>query len=119
MTERERLTALLHDATLGASKHPLADYLKKGTEEAIADYLLANGVVVPPVALGQIVYSLEKGVSRVFNGEVYEMVARKEAVVSRATRIGYYSTVFTAENIGKNVFLSREEAEKALEGSRG
>lgn len=106
MTARERLIELITDKWLGGIY-------------AMADYLLANGVIVPPVALGQTVYSLERGISQVFKGEVYEMVVRKEAVVCRATRIGYYSTVFTAENIGKTVFLTREEAEKALERSRG
>lgn len=85
----------------------------------IADYLLANGVIVPPVKMRQTVYSIENGISQVMEGEVYEICIRREGVVFRATRKGYFSLAFTAENIGKTVFLTREEAEKALaEGSR-
>lgn len=54
---RDRLIELLNEATFGVNKHTLADHLKKETIERVADHLLANGVIVPPVKVWQTVYS--------------------------------------------------------------
>lgn len=82
--------------------------------EYVADILLSNGANLPPVTIGQTVYSLEKGISQVFIGKVYETCIRREGVVFRASRQGYYTLAFTEENIGKDVFFTDEEAQKAL-----
>lgn len=74
-----------------------------------------NGAIVLPVTIGQTVYTLEKGIrSQFFTGEVYEIQIRREGVVFRSNRRGYFSFAFTEENIGKTVFFTPEEAEKAL-----
>lgn len=83
---------------------------------AIADHLLANGVIVPPVKMRQTIYSIERGITNVFVGEVYEICMRREAVLFRATRKGYFTLAFTADDIGKTVFFTSEEAEQALKG---
>jgi hypothetical protein len=82
--------------------------------ERIADYLLANGVIVPPCKVGDTVYSIVEGISFVLVGEVYEYVVGREHFVFRSTRKGYFTLAFTEIDIGKTVFLTREEAEKAL-----
>jgi hypothetical protein len=46
--QRERLVELLNEATFGVNKHTLADHLHKETIERVADYLIANNVVVLP-----------------------------------------------------------------------
>lgn len=84
--------------------------------EINADYLLANGVIVPPVKIGQTVYSIEPCISQVFVGEVYEIFQSRYGLVCRSSRKGYYSLAFPADSVGKTVFLTRKEAEKALEG---
>lgn len=91
-------------------------YPKEGVNlaEVIADYLLDNGVIVPPCKVGDTVYSIVEGISFVLVGEVYEYVVGREHFVFRSTRKGYFTLDFTEIDIGKTVFLTREEAKKAL-----
>ena len=91
-------------------------YPKEGVNlaEVIADYLLDNGVIVPPCKVGDTVYSIVEGIDLVLVGEVYEYVVGREHFVFRSTRKGYFTLDFTESDIGKTVFLTREEAEKAL-----
>lgn len=49
MTERERLIELLKKAPYGANAITLSDKHKDSILGEIADYLLGNGVIVPPV----------------------------------------------------------------------
>lgn len=85
--------------------------------EKIADYLLANGVIVPPCKVGQTVYA----VSNYYGGEwqIYECrvdnftVYEKNTFMSISNPEGYNFGANICE-IGKTVFLTREEAEKAL-----
>jgi hypothetical protein len=46
--QRERLVKLLNEAKFGVNTQTLADHLKKETIERVAEYLMANGVIVPP-----------------------------------------------------------------------
>lgn len=85
------------------------DYTHK-LAESISDDLLAEGVIVPPVKVGQTVYCIR-----------YDK-ARKPFVkalgVCSVTMYGKGGfTVFTTkeDTLGKTVFLSKEEAEKSLE----
>lgn len=124
MTERERLIKFLNDATFGVNVHTLADHLHKETIEAVADYLLANGVIVPPCKLGDTVYIIENrdmlnidpSVCSVTDDEIYEMGYGR-------TQSGELKWLFllleTGEDfyddeVGKTVFLSKDEAEKVL-----
>lgn len=94
MTDRERLIALL---IAGANK-----FSEKGMLDctAFADYLLENGVIVPPCKVDDTVYQIDA--ERVFASKV-------KAIVYDTDNIA-----FDKRSIGKTVFLSREEAEKAL-----
>ena len=47
--QKERLVELLNKATFGVNTQTLADHLKKETIERVAEYLMANGVIVPPI----------------------------------------------------------------------
>ena len=96
-------------------------YPKEGVNlaEVIADYLLDNGVIVPPCKVGYTVYSIVEGIDLVLVGEVYGYVVGQEHFVFRSTRKGYFALDFTEIDIGKTVFLAREEAEKALAERRG
>ena len=83
-------------------------------EDYVAEYLTANGVIVPPCKVGDTVYSIVEGIELIFVGEVYECCVGRYGIVFRSTRKGYLALAFTEEDIGKTVFLSREEAKKAL-----
>lgn len=77
-------------------------------EERFAANLLANGVIVPPVKVGQTVYYLHEYVNRVYEGEVTSFI-----YVSDTNRFGiHYDGGYGI--FGRYVFLTREEAEKAL-----
>lgn len=69
--------------------------------EKLADYLLANGVIVPPCKVGDKIYQLDTA------GDIYE---------SELTQIIYNTKgiAFDERAIGKTVFLTKEEAEQAL-----
>ena len=111
MTERERLIDML--AHVGNMR-----IMRCGLGEC-ADYMLANGVIVPPVKLGsrQKVYIPVKGTTVVYDTKVYgigidedgDMVINPKEYPEDVISINGF-------NIGKTVFLTREDAEKALEG---
>ena len=104
----------MRDGLIEILRNPI--YPKVGVDpaEVVADYLLDNGVIVPPCKVGDTVYSIVEGISFVLVGEVYEYVVGREHFVFRSTRKGYFTLDFTEIDIGKTVFLTREEAEKAL-----
>ena len=100
--------------------------------EKLADHLLANGVIVPPVAVGDVVYALppcwrkEGGISA-FQITNFIISHNKKGIWTKKYRAMWLlngktrdaQINFWFDDIGKTVFLSREEAEKALERSRG
>ena len=102
MTERERLIELLWGAIPS----------KKDAEDT-ADYLLANGVIVPPCKVGETLYDIHN--EKVFGGKVI-MVNMFEDCFTFAASGGRY---FKDDEIGKTVFLTKEEAEQALKGAEG
>lgn len=67
-----------------------------------------------PCKMGQTVYSIAEGITQTFVGEVYEITQRKNGIFFRFSRKGYYSGSAMADGFGKTVFLTKEEAEKAL-----
>lgn len=83
----------------------------------IADYLLENGAIVPPCKVGDTIFYIGYGIK---DGKV-EKVIRQEKVEMISTD-GYeiYLHVPRAlkvnvSDMGKRMFLSQKEAEKALE----
>ena len=84
----------------------------------IADYLLENGVVVPPCKVGTRVYSIALG--KVYEWDICSYTVDLEGIsfINLAFMEGnnLYSNTYSIEDIGKTVFLSREEAERALKG---
>ena len=119
--ERKRLVEVLKD---GHSLY-ISRISGKTMYEEIADYLLDNGVIVPPCKVGDTVYVTDiPG----FEGIVTECVivcfndVDKNGVGSMdyepiedipdVVSIGSF-----VDDFGKTVFLTREEALKALEGS--
>lgn len=137
MTERERLIELLMQGDIAASKQGVFNCCMCRREaETIADYLLESGVIVPPVKVGDIVYIdnaphnvayimiEEDGISYCAKYDCDEYECCKECPFAKEISFGevimcegneYHE--FTASDIGKTVFLTREEAEKALKES--
>jgi hypothetical protein len=92
---------------------------KRQTAEIIADHLLANGVVCPPCKVGDTVYEIQPIRKRV---QAYEITTIKYNghywwfTWILKDRKGIYGNVdgFSSHQIGKTLFLTREEAERAL-----
>lgn len=78
--------------------------------ESIADHLIANGVIVPPCKVGDIVYSINrKALEGHFEDNRYIVDGWSEYKVCE---IPFSLTLW--ECGWKGIFLTREEAEKAL-----
>lgn len=78
----------------------------------IADHLLANGVIVPPCKVGQKVYAIAR-----WHGEcvIREVDVCNYTIFDNEWKIvDLYGDYWTMDNLGKTVFLTREEAEKVL-----
>ena len=136
MTARARLIELLKKAPYGANAITLSDKHKDSILGEIADYLLENGVIVPLVKMGDIVYIdnaphnvvhiaiEEDGISYCAKYDCDEYECCKECPFAKEISFGevimcegneYHE--FTASDIGKTVFLTLEEAKKALKES--
>lgn len=89
----------------------------------IADHLIANGVIVPPCKVGDVVYVVKPCFSYIAEYEVRGFHFGEFPTLNGHKRnpylIGYFKTsgmlkhIFI-KDIGKSVFLTREEAERAL-----
>lgn len=80
----------------------------------LADYLLANGVIVPPCKVGDTVYLPRKN--------DWGDILSYEVIEVGIDRDGLFFVIddedqehILIDEIGEEVFLTREEAEKALE----
>lgn len=104
MTQRERIADIIQDSVGGCARY---------WAEIIADGLLANGAIVPPCKVGDILW-----IPSVNSNKVYSKCIKEILIHEKDGEIGKYvyvsSAYFPFENIGKTVFLTREEAEKAL-----
>ena len=126
MTERERLIEMLNE--WGNKEN---DGVRA---ESIADYLLANGVIVPPCNVGDMVYvnpNTWGGLSFIaydhcfihsehfLIAEIVSIITtRKQNLVklkvyNRTTCTPEYHR-YSISSINKTVFLTKEEAEQAL-----
>ena len=127
MTDKDRLIELLQGSR---EKYiNLLDFEKN----LIADYLLANGVIVPPCKVGDKIYWVidnitdrnikefcidydEKTDMGICEFTVYGFMKREDNSLRICIEeIDYYTVFFLYEkDIGKTVFLTKEEAEEKL-----
>jgi hypothetical protein len=116
MTDRERLVELLLSVPCG--------YDGAGAD-GIADYLLANGVIVPPCKVGDSCYPLnaseteltcEEKISRITISERNIIIGYYEHwdYSNRCRKTDTWRLPLRTRILGKGVFLTREEAERAL-----
>lgn len=106
--EREKLAKLL-------IKYGITWYPYK-----LADYLLENGVVVLPCKLGDMVYIIPK-----YNGKPYCGVKSAKIQMIGITSRGWHIKTREESNfnktyiLGKTAFLTKEEAEQAIQALKG
>ena len=87
------------------------------TDDDVADYLLANGVIVLPCKVGDTVYLINDG--KIYEATVYRIEYIDHDQFGIATTVSArtqpsYSFGIRFDDFGKTVFFTREEAEAAL-----
>lgn len=122
MNERERLIELLKNA----KKYATSTMAHLNIDEAIdisyddlqADYLLANGIIAPPVNVGQTVYGISRsdiipiGIDRIqYSNRGIDILGRNEQYYGYGT-----ITLHPDNEIGIEWYTTKEQAEKALQG---
>ena len=115
-SERKRLVELLksginkHESTIENYVFPIWEFL--------ADHLIANGIVVPPCKVGDVVWLI--GNMKLYTKE--EICSRKVISVQRLrtgeTLMHFKDGCFPSDAMGVYVFTSREEAVKMLKGDK-
>lgn len=120
MSERERLIELLQE--WGNKEN---DGVRA---ESIADYLLENGVIVLPVKVGQKVYDILEGFIEPCTVEVIFLSDYKDkdgnCTYMADIHFDRDDSPYTVDeiyftDIGKTVFLTKEEAEQAIQALKG
>ena len=117
MTERERLIELLMQGDIAAAKQGVFNCcMCKREAEILADFLLENGVIVPPVKVGATVYCTDSYRHLIKPLEIigFEVDYTKRICKYYCSGGDYTPAWFKPAEMGKTVFLTREEAEKAL-----
>ena len=105
---REKLIKLIREAKDEYPAVPTINCCKAEFANFLADRLLANGVIVPPCDVGYPVYRICK---QRYPVDAHRMHWEEDwAILTRPFDLSMIS------EIGKTVFLTREEAERELKG---
>lgn len=126
---RDRLTRLIDGFVFGSQIAVNSIEWNSAKVKELADYLIANGVIVPPCKVGDSLFMLNRDKTK-----VQEMIFEKPDIrchckkddefaccmpVCTSYQNGICAYRFNNDfrEIGKTVFLTLEEAEKALKES--
>lgn len=129
MNERERLIELLKNA----KKYATSTMAHLNIDEAIdisyddlqADYLLENGVVVLPCKMNDHVWFIKSAFSVLVKPLEARIIDIRGISIDRNIlyeSITLYNDLarrFTSNDIGTKVFLTKEEAEQAIQALKG
>ena len=107
---RERLIELIR----GARKTTKGANCDLEREGLFADYLLANGVIVPPCKVGDTVWFIRNNTILPTMAKWIETNTYGWCVCCEYPPMSTFS--FRFDDFGKTVFITREEAEQALRG---
>lgn len=122
MTERERLIGLINAKQVYGidQDQPKRHDMLLLDNEDLADYLLANGVIVPPCKVGDSCYPLPSYRTPLVERKISRITySKRNVIIGYYENDGQYRPPLRTRTLGEDVFLTREEAEKALERSRG
>lgn len=111
---RDRLIEMIQDSVGGCARN---------WAETIADHLLAEGVIVPPCKVGQICYKVYMG--KILEIKVTEISYEPLPAFSYTIRFNSLGVLCLMEDGTRNekyswdIYITREEAEKALKRREG
>ena len=103
MTDRDRLIELIMKSKAPLISRPLA--------EKEADHLIANGVICPPCQVGDMVYLCGIYTGQIIPTKVVGINIAENDVFLLGNN---FTCVSVADQLGKTVFLTKEEAEEKL-----
>ena len=114
---KDKLIELLHEI---ANMQLLGKSIEEG-----ADFLISEGVIVPPCKVGDRIYTIhplnyfacEAVVKAIYFTEDKKYYPKPHLIIQYDMHRGRSRVNFT--EIGKTAFFTREEAEKALGGKKG
>ncbi len=119
-SERKRLVELLSqfERTCPENCTGLEKSCTQCVLEQKADHILDDGWMRPPVKVGQTVYQVTRDFISEFRVRFIEIATCGNLVLHTDLISGIIHTgeLFPESEIGKTVFTSREDAEKALKG---
>jgi hypothetical protein len=114
MTDRDNLIEKIDNFC----NEELGTNFNKDILDKFADYLLANGVIVPPVEVGQTVWYIKGGYYRKTGLEArpIKVTEINKKWHGKILSWGFIAngTRYRFSSIGKTVFLTKEEAEEKL-----
>lgn len=112
MTDRDRLIELIKEYPCMSTAE---DCFMESVAEDLADYLLANGVIVPPCKVGQTVfYANPHQFDFAFRGKILSYSLDAAHLWFNCHYDNGLNIWHPIEDLGKTVFLTKEEAERAL-----
>ena len=113
---RDRLIELINRGMDKYNKNPPSQFFSN----FLADYLLANGVIVPPCEVGDKIYMLVTKHTHSFTYSGGKMQRNEnQHTFIKQTYLMESNFFKVIRAFGKTVFLTREEAEKALQRKEG
>lgn len=121
MTQKEKLTSLLSEATIGEGKFTVRDFFLPLSIEKIAEQLMAGGVLAPVLSIGQRVHVIiDYDVAADIGEEhcpctVTEVGAQGFWLSSYEPPEDDISEFIKWDELGNTVFLTSEEAAEAVE----
>ena len=110
MTQKEKLVELINEADSNYNFELSVGKIPKPRVEYEAEFLLKNGVIVPPCKVGDVIYF-------VYRENIYPHKI-KDIRINEYGEFISSSMNFNFKDFGKIVFLTKEEAEKALAEKR-
>ena len=111
MTDRERLKELVGNYPCMSTAE---DCFMESISSDLADYLLANGVIVPPCKVGDTVWCINNYTKPIeFQITILTLSENHYSFVIERMN-GVYKHYCDKDSVGKWVFFTKEEAEQAL-----
>ena len=126
MTDRDRLIELMsHKQQYGIATEEPPEAIYTIENHQVADYLLANGVIVPPCKVGDSCYPLDASETELTCEEKISRItiSERNIIIGYYEHWDYYNRCRKTDNwrlplrtriLGKGVFLTKEEAEEEL-----
>lgn len=128
MTERERLIEIFKNTKYKAyectPETTVANQFSAYALCHIVDEFLKKGIMVPPCRVGDIMYYIGKSTdlsalhNTIYKTDVVKIIHKEEgiSIVLRFYNGPYcFAEITEINDFGKRIFLTKEEAEKALE----